>query len=65
MMMTGMSRSGGNQQARSRSGSARPTCPCGADLADAVDLGVVDRYQQHEVPPVSVTVTQYDQHAAA
>jgi uncharacterized coiled-coil protein SlyX/transposase len=40
-------------------------CPCGADLADAVDLGVVDRYRQHEVPLVSVTVTQYDQHAAA
>jgi transposase len=40
------------------------TCGCGADLADAVGLGVVDRYQQHEIPLVSVTVTQYDQHAA-
>jgi hypothetical protein len=38
-------------------------CGCGADLADGVDLGVVDRYQQTEIPPVSVTVTQYDQHA--
>lgn len=40
-------------------------CVCGADLASAVDLGVVDRYQQHEIPLVSVTVTQYDQHAVA
>jgi transposase len=40
-------------------------CACGADLADAADLGVVDRYQQHEIPLVSVTVTQYDQHAVA
>jgi uncharacterized coiled-coil protein SlyX len=38
-------------------------CECGIDLAGACDLGVVDRYQQHEIPQVSVTVTQYDQHA--
>ena len=38
-------------------------CECGHDLAEATDLGVVDRYQQHEVPQVSVKVTQYDQHA--
>jgi transposase len=37
-------------------------CECGHDLADAVDLGVIDRYQQHEIPVVSVRVTQYDQH---
>lgn len=37
-------------------------CECGHDLGGATDLGVVDRYQQHEIPPVSVTVTQYDQH---
>jgi hypothetical protein len=37
-------------------------CECGHDLADATDLGVVDRYQQHEIPQVSVTITQYDQH---
>jgi transposase len=37
-------------------------CECGHDLTEAVDLGVVDRYQQHEIPQVSVTVTQYDQH---
>jgi transposase len=37
-------------------------CGCGHDLGDAADLGVVDRYQQHEIPRMSVTVTQYDQH---
>lgn len=37
-------------------------CECGLDLAGAVDLGVVDRYQQHEIPAVTVTLTQYDQH---
>jgi transposase len=37
-------------------------CECGRDLGAAVDLGIADRYQQHEIPPVSVTVTQYDQH---
>ncbi|WP_190814848.1 DUF6444 domain-containing protein [Saccharopolyspora pogona] len=26
-------------------------CECGSDLAGARDLGVVDRYQQHEIPP--------------
>lgn len=40
----------------------RGRCECGHDLAEAADLGVVDRYQQHEVPPMTVTVTQYDQH---
>ena len=40
-------------------------CACGSDLAAAVDLGVVDRYQQHEIPLVTVTVTQYEQHAVA
>lgn len=37
-------------------------CDCGAELADAADLGVADRYQQHEIPQVRVTVTQYEQH---
>jgi transposase len=37
-------------------------CGCGVDLAAARDLGVVDRYQQHEVPQVAVRITQYDQH---
>jgi len=40
-------------------------CDCGADLATAHDLGVVDCYQQHEIPLVSVSVVQYDQHAVA
>ncbi|MGH3518013.1 MAG: IS66 family transposase [Haloechinothrix sp.] len=38
-------------------------CACGHDLAGALDLGIVDRYQQHEIPQISVGVTQYDQHA--
>jgi transposase len=37
-------------------------CDCGNDLAGARDLGVADRYQQHEIPQVAVMVTQYDQH---
>jgi transposase len=37
-------------------------CDCGDDLAGARDLGIVDRYQQHEIPQITVTVTQYDQH---
>ncbi|MDQ2791994.1 MAG: IS66 family transposase [Actinomycetota bacterium] len=38
------------------------SCGCGADLAGARDLGVVDRYQQHEIPQVAVQVIQYDAH---
>ena len=37
-------------------------CECGDDLGGARDLGIVDRYQQHEIPRVAVKVTQYDQH---
>lgn len=37
-------------------------CDCGEDLGAAGDLGVVDRYQQHEIPQVSVKITQFDQH---
>lgn len=37
-------------------------CECGRDLGAAMDLGITDRYQQHEIPLISVTVTQYDQH---
>jgi transposase len=40
-------------------------CGCGADLAGAQDLGVVDRYQQHEIPQVSVQVIQYNAHQVA
>jgi hypothetical protein len=38
-------------------------CACGADLGAALDVGIVNRYQQHEIPQVSVKVTQYDQHS--
>ena len=38
------------------------SCGCGAGLAGAQDLGVVDRYQCHEIPQVSVKVIQFDQH---
>jgi transposase len=38
-------------------------CECGHDLAGAVDLGVVDRYQETEIPLVVATVRQFDQHA--
>lgn len=37
-------------------------CGCGNELADATDLGVSDRYQQHEIPQVCARVTQYEQH---
>jgi transposase len=40
----------------------RGHCDCGDDLGAARDLGIVDRYQQHEIPQVSVQVIQYDQH---
>lgn len=40
----------------------RGRCECGEDLGGAQDLGIVDRYQQHEIPRVAVKVTQYDQH---
>jgi transposase len=38
-------------------------CACGADLDGAADLGVVDSYQQTEIPTMRAAVTQYDQHA--
>lgn len=37
-------------------------CGCGAELAGAADLGIADRYQQHEIPVIAVRITQYDQH---
>jgi transposase len=40
----------------------RGRCDCGDDLGAARDLGIVDRYQQHEIPQVSVQVIQYGQH---
>ncbi|ETA01980.1 hypothetical protein CcI6DRAFT_00603 [Frankia sp. CcI6] len=46
-------------------------CGCGNDLATALgrgtarDLGVVDSYQQVEIPLVTARVTQYDRHVLA
>lgn len=37
-------------------------CGCGADLGAAADAGVVASHQQHDIPLVEVTVTQYDLH---
>jgi hypothetical protein len=51
------------QERRDRFPTGR--CDCGDDLANAVDLGVVDSYQSHEIPQVAVRVTQYDQHRVA
>jgi hypothetical protein len=45
----------------SRKGGASAAIP-GHDLAEATALGIVDRYQQHEIPQISVSITQYDQH---
>jgi hypothetical protein len=39
-------------------------CGCGADLADAADLGVVRSYQQVEIPEPAARRIQHDQHAA-
>jgi transposase len=41
----------------------RGACGCGRDLNGAADLGVVDAYQQTEIPTMRAAVTQYDQHA--
>ncbi len=38
-------------------------CECGADLADARDLGVAASHQQVEIPLVSAQVIQHDLHA--
>jgi hypothetical protein len=39
------------------------SCECGQDLGGATDLGVVDRYQQVEIPLVVAELTQFNQHA--
>ena len=39
-------------------------CGCGADLADALDAGVVRSHQVHDVPLTTATVVQHDLHAA-
>ncbi|WP_405086705.1 IS66 family transposase [Microbispora sp. NBC_01389] len=40
-------------------------CGCGADLADATDLGVTGRHQQIEIPLVSAQRFQHDLHTVA
>ena len=37
-------------------------CPCGADLAEAADLGTVRSFQQEEVPAASAERVQHDLH---
>jgi transposase len=37
-------------------------CGCGSDLAGATDEGVVRSHQVHDVPLVTVTITQHDLH---
>ncbi len=46
--------------------SYRPAgaCECGRDLAGAVDLGVVARHQQTEIPEITAKVVQHERHAA-
>lgn len=39
-------------------------CSCGADLADAADLGVVRSFQQEEVPAAAAERVQHDLHKA-
>ena len=41
------------------------TCPCGRDLANADDLGVVASHQLMDTPAVTAVLTQYDEHAVA
>ena len=38
------------------------SCGCGADLADAADVGVAASHQEHDIPQVSAVVRQHDRH---
>jgi transposase len=40
-------------------------CQCGADLAEAMDLGVTARHQQVEVPLLTATTIQHNLHTVA
>src|SRR5262249_11811871 len=40
-------------------------CACGADLADATDLGVTASHQQVDIPLVTATRSQHDLHTVA
>jgi transposase len=39
------------------------SCACGADLADARDLGIAASHQQIDIPLMTAKVTQHDLHA--
>jgi transposase len=43
----------------------RGPCACGADLADAADLGVASSHQQVEIPEMTARVIQHDRHEVA
>jgi transposase len=43
----------------------RGVCACGADLADAADLGMTASHQQIEIPEMTATVIQHDLHEVA
>jgi hypothetical protein len=43
----------------------RGACPCGADLADAADLGVAASHHGIDIPEMTATVIQHDLHAVA
>ena len=43
----------------------RGSCACGADLADAADLGVAASHQQVEIPEMTARVIQHDLHEVA
>ena len=43
----------------------RGACACGADLADAADLGVAASHQQIEIPEMTAKVIQHDLHEVA
>jgi transposase len=43
----------------------RGPCACGADLADAADLGVAASHQQVEIPEMTARVIQHDLHEVA
>jgi hypothetical protein len=43
----------------------RGACACGADLAEAADLGVTASHQQIEIPEMTAAVIQHDLHEVA
>ena len=47
---------------RTRDHYPEGACSCGADLADAADLGVARSFQQEEVPAAAAERVQHDLH---